>query len=303
MAKYYRNKEELHEHYFDIFKDIVDAIANSEYEEDLNELTFSFDGTTYIPFGKVIGYTVKNFENTETHRLLTEGDKRFRTEEEDMEKYHGNLKIFTVGLYQYAYIDCLTLYENTKKLEKRNIPTNEFTIINTRDFSWNFVEDCLVGCEKDKNFKFTDSYFYDDLMFSSRRFTLKSKTIINNVLANYGCTTDDHYNGMIIVNSIYYDLENTTLDFPTSADKEFEDVHDYINDNFHSLKDDTAYTQIYFTFFKDNKQFAIYCDHLIDNDDTTYQLQMDKVRTMLKDKGVDFICTIEIQYDQFANEE
>ena len=303
MAKYYRNKEELHEHYFEIFKNIVDAIANSEYEEDLNELTFSFDGITCIPFGKVVGYTVKNFEKTETHRLLTEGDKKFRTEDEDLEKYHGNLKTFTVGLNQYAYIECLTLYENVKKLEKRNIPTNEFAIINTSDFTWNFVEDCLVNCEKDKEFKFTESVFYDDLVFSSHRFTLKSKTIINKVLANYGCTADDNYNGMMIVNSIYYDLENTTLDFPTSAGKEFEDVHDYINDNFQPVNDDTAYTQIYFTFFKDNKQYAIYCDHLIDNDDTTYQLQMDKVRTMLKDKGVDFICTIEIQYDQFSNEE
>lgn len=303
MAKYYKNKEELHKHYFDIFKDIIDAIANSKYEEDLNELTFSFDGITYIPFGKVIGYTVKNFENTETHRLLTEGDKRFRTEDEDLEKYHGNLKLFTVGLNQYAYIECQTLYENTKKLEKRNIPINEFAIINTSDFSWNFVEDCLVGCEKDNDFKFTDSYFYDDLMFSSRRFTLKSKTIINNVLANYGCTADDNYNGMMIVNSIYYDLENTTLDFPTSADKEFEDVHDYINDNFHPLKDDTAYTQIYFTFFKDNREKALYCNHLIDNDDSIYKDELDKVWTMLNEMGADFICINEIQYERFTGSE
>ena len=42
MAKYFNTKEELHNHYFDIFKDIVEAIANTEHVEDLNTFAIMF---------------------------------------------------------------------------------------------------------------------------------------------------------------------------------------------------------------------------------------------------------------------
>ena len=303
MAKYYRDKEELHEHYFDIFKDIVDAIAASEYEEDLNELTFSFDGITYIPFGKIIGYTVKKFETTETHRLLTEGDKKFRTEDEELEKYHGNLKTFTVGLNKYAYIKILTHNENIQELNEENVSSREFAIINTRFLIWKFVEHYLESSEEKAEIDVEDISSYNNLIHVDYRMTLKSKSIINNVLANYGCISDDEYSGIMTINSRYYDMENTMLDFPEVAGKEFEDIYNYINNAFCSPKSDTAYNQIYFSFFKDNKEKALYCNHLIDNDDSIYKDELDKVWAMLNEKGADFICINEIQYERFTGNE